>query len=357
MSTKKLTAFVGTYTKGESEGIYSFTMDAVSGKIEQVKLEAKLENPTYLALSSNKEYLYSVVKEGNLAGAASFKLDKATNSLTAINTEFADLNPSKELAGKQPCYVCTDKNDNYLFSCNYHGGKVEIYPINKDGSLGKIIYAAQHKGIGPNKDRQSSAHVHCTIPTPDNKYLCVVDLGIDKIIVYSFENNSFKIYKEVNFKAGSGPRHMVFHPNERFAYILTELSCEVVTLSYSKENCSFDIIQYISSTGGAFQENNLGAAIHISPDGNYLYVSNRGLNTICCFKINNTDGTLEFASSTKTGGISPRDFEISPSGDFIVAANQDSDNLVTFSVDKATGALERINDEIKLSQPVCIKFV
>ncbi|WP_234123654.1 lactonase family protein [Clostridium hydrogenum] len=345
----KFTAYIGTYTSGESDGIYSFKVDASSGKTSDLKLAAKLENPTYLAFDNNNTHLYSVAKSDKLGAAAAFSMNNG--NLIFLNSECADKNPPAELEGKQPCHVYLDKENKYLFSSNYHAGRIEVFPINSDGSLGKVSSSIVHAG------QEKKPHVHCGIVTPDNNYLCVVDLGLDKVIAYTFKNGILSKVNELNLKSGCGPRHMTFSKDGRFAYIYTELSSEVVVLTYSPSDCSFNILQYISSLPKDYTGHNQGAAIHISPDGNFLYTSNRGHDSISCFKINTSTGMLELSYVTSVEGISPRDFNITPNGNFILAANQDSNNVTVFKVNKTSGEIMYINEDIKIGSPVCVKIL
>ncbi|PJI08297.1 MULTISPECIES: lactonase family protein [Clostridium] len=347
------TVFIGTYTNGKSKGIYSLNIDKKSGEINDLKLAYKLENPTYLALTNHN--MYSVIKEGKLGGTASFSIDKLNGCLNFLNSEFAEKNPPIKLEGKQPCYVSLDKSNSYLFSANYHTARVDAFPINKDGSIGSVSSSVTHTGCGPNKERQDTSHIHCAVVTPNNKYLCVIDLGTDKIVNYTFSNGTLSKFNEVKLRPGCGPRHIIFD-SEGFAYVVTELSSEVIVLEYSESNCTFKELQYISCVPENYTGENGSAAIHLSKDGNYLYISNRGHNSITCFKRNSLTGLLSLVSHTSTGGLSPRDFDISPSGDFLIAANQDSSNISVFRINKSTGELKIINSNVIIPNPVCVKF-
>ena len=345
----KQKAYVGTYTKGESKGIYSFTLDSTSGKIEQIKLAYKLENPTYLAIDKNNTHLYSVIKEEISGGVAAFSIDQTTDNLKLLNYEITE--------GTSSCHVILDKKNNYLFSSDYHSGTIEVYPINKDGSLSPACSKIIHEGAGPNSERQTMPHVHSSILTPDEKYLFVMDLGTDKLVVYTFDDGILSKSSELALKPGSGPRHMAFHPNGSFAYILTELSSEVLVLGYSEADCSLKELQYISLLPAGYKGENLGSAIHMSPSGDYLYASNRGHNSIAVFSVDKSSGLLKLVSHTSTFGDHPRDFSIDPTGRFLIVANLYTNNLVTFSINATTGNLTPTNFEVSLPSPVCIKFL
>jgi 6-phosphogluconolactonase len=346
---KQYTGFIGTYTKGDSEGIYSFTLDTEKRTIVDVKVAAKLENPTYLTISSNNRYLYSVVKEGDTGGLAAFSIND-NSELTAINSQFSE--------GASPCHVSVDSKNNYVFSANYHKGTVESSLLNhEDGSVQPAVSIFKHEGSGPDP-RQEKPHTHYAGVTPDEKYLAVVELGTDALITYKVNDNG--TLEKVNLlpiKAGSGPRHIAFHPNGKYAYIMTEFSSEVIALNYHPENGHFTEIQYISTLPEDFTENNQGSAIHISADGRFVYAGNRGHNSIALFQINQESGELSFVEHTSTEGDWPRDFEIDPSEKFIVASNQESSNIVLYSRDENTGKLTLLQSDIKVPYPVCVKFI
>lgn len=345
----KLKAYVGTYTTGAGKGIYSFQLDLNSGLINNVKLEAELDNPTYLNIDKENKYLYSTIKKDKAGGVAAFSINPATKALELLNYEVSE--------GSSPCYVSIDSKSIYAFSANYHKGVCEVYPIKEDGSIKPVLSMAVHKGSGPNKDRQENAHIHYAALTPDDKYLCVIDLGIDKMITYTLDKGILSKYSDLTLKPGCGPRHMDFHPNGKYSYIVTELSSEILALEYDSSNGSFKEIQHISTLPPNYIGENLGSAIHISLDGKYLYTSNRGHDSIATFSIASSSGKLTLVSHTSTKGIHPRDFNMDPSGKFLVVANKDTNNIVPFLIDKATGRLTEINSDVSIPNPVCIKFL
>jgi 6-phosphogluconolactonase len=347
----KLTAYVGTYTNGDSKGIYRLVMNAEDGKIEEVKLAAELENPTYLTISSDNKYLYSVIKIGDMGGVAAFSIDPVSGDLKLINSQVAK--------GSAPCHVSLDSENKYLFSANYHRGLVEVYPIGERGELNPPGSIMIHEGSGPNKDRQETPHVHYATLTPDEKYLCAVDLGIDKLVVYNCKNGILSGGEEhsVALNPGCGPRHMTFHPNGKFAYVNTELSNEIVILEYNVLGHGFKEIGYISTLPEEYAGKSFGSAIHISKDGKYLYSANRGHDSIAVFSIEGSSGRLQRIQYIPTEGSFPRDFEIDPTGSFILASNQDSNNILTFAIDRTSGKLLRTGNEVSVPNPVCIKFL
>lgn len=341
------TGFIGTYTKGESEGIYTFSLDTEEARIQGVKLAASLDNPTYVTVSQDKQYLYSVVKEGERGGAASFSI-KNNGELEELNRE---LSP-----GASPCHISVDSKNKKVVTANYHRGTVEAYLTTSNGSL-EPVSSIQHEGSGPDKERQEKPHVHYAGFTPDEKYVAVVDLGIDQLITYEVVNGQLKLANKLSLKPGCGPRHLTFHPNGNYAYLMTEMSSEVVALQYNNKDGSFQILQYISTLPSDFTENSQGSAIHISSDGHFVYAANRGHDSIAVYGVNQETGELTFIEHTLTEGNWPRDFVLDPTENFLIASNQNSSNLVLFKRDSATGKLTLLQSDIKVPDPVCVKFL
>lgn len=358
ININKIIGYIGTYTQGDSEGIYGFTLDTESGSIENINVAAKLENPTYISIDKNNKYLFSVVKspdEKNLEsnGISAYFLNSSTGELKLINYE--------TLEGKSPCHVSIDKNNRYVFSANYHEGTLSIFPIIDAGSVAMPSDIIKHSGSGPNKERQEAPHVHFVSLSPDEKYLFAVDLGTDRIEAYDFDFEKGKLHHNSNLsislKPGCGPRHLVFHPNGKFIYVITELSSEVVVLEYNPQDFNVKEIEYISTLPNDFNEENTGAAIHISSDGRYLYTSNRGHNSIAVFSVDEETGKLQLISHHSTLGDGPRDFNIDPTGRFLIAANQNTSNIVTYCINSEAGILKHIGESIEIPNPVCVKFI
>jgi 6-phosphogluconolactonase len=348
-TAKKFTGYIGTYTKGESKGIYSFVLETATAKITDIKIAAELENPTYINISKDNRYLYSVMKEGAEGGVASFTIENG-GELNLINSQ---LSP-----GPSPCHVSIGHENKFLFSANYHRGTVESYVLDTNtGSILPPTSIIKHEGSGPDP-RQEKAHTHFAGVTPDEKYVVAVELGIDSIITYKLNQDS--TLSEVNrltTHPGSGPRHLTFHPNGRFAYVMTEFSSEVIVLEYDVADGHFTAKQYISTLPEDFKENNQGSAIHLSTDGRFVYAGNRGHNSIAVFNVDNESGKLSFVEHVSSEGDWPRDFSIDPSGKFVVASNQESHNLVLYARDEETGKLTLLQSDITVPYPVCVKFL
>lgn len=340
---------VGTYTAGESEGIYVYQFDTISG-YSKYKSMAKIANPSFLALSKNEKYVYSVTENGDKTAAANaFSFDKQKGELKLINTQ--------QTGGADPCYITIDNEGKHVVTANYTGGSITIFETKDDGSLTAATDVVTFSGKGMDSKRQNKPHLHCVQFSPDQKYLFADDLGTDKI--HKFEVNQanpgkfLKVGTPSSFKIkdGSGPRHLEFHPNGKYAYLITELSGDVVAFNYNDGN--LNEIQTIK----ADTLNAQGSAdIHISPNGKFLYASNRLKGDgIAVFSINQTDGILTKVGYQETG-IHPRNFVITPNGKYLLSASRDNNVIQIFEIDPTSGLLVDTYKDIQLDMPVCLKF-
>jgi 6-phosphogluconolactonase len=340
---------IGTYTSGKSEGIYVYKFNSTTGDFSYVN-KAAAGNPSYLAVSPNKKYVYAVNEDRNDKGSVTaFSFNKENGSLTLINKQ-----PS---GGDHPCYVAVDKTGRWVTVGNYTGGNLSVLPVMVNGSLGtpKTI---DHTGSGVVKSRQEKPHVHATVFSDDNKYLFVPDLGTDKVMVYSFNPGSGKLTagNPIRTEPGTGPRHFTFHPSNKFAYLVEELTAGISAYEY--KNGKFTFLQRIAALPADYTGAKSGADLHVSPDGEFLYSSNRGeSNTLSIFAINEKTGRLTLKGHQSTMGKTPRNFNFDPSGNYLLAANQNSDNIVIFKRDKDTGLLEDTGKRIEVGSPVCIKWI
>ena len=346
---------IGTYTSGKSEGIYVYKFNSTTGDNSFVSI-AKTANPSYLAVSPNKKIVYAVNEVADstrftVGGyVAAFAFNKTSGTLTEINKQSS--------GGKHPCYVTIDKTGHWVFAGNYSSGTVGVLHAKNDGTLDTVKQIIQHSGTGPNIQRQQGPHVHATVLSADNKYLYVPDLGIDKIMIYSFDKNkgALKFKSAAASLPGNGPRHFEFAPNNKFAYLMEEMTGTVVCYKAVKGNLQMQ--QRISAQPKNFKGAIGSADIHVSPDGKFLYCSNRGdANSISIFTINPTDGKLTLSGHQSTLGKTPRNFNFDPTGNFLLVANQNSDDVVIFKVNKKTGGLTDTGKKIIVGNPVCLKWV
>ncbi len=354
---KEAYLLVGTYTSGKSEGIYVYKFNTATANYKLLSV-AKTSNPSYLAVSPNKKMVYAVNEN---ADSTMHTVGGNISAFRFTNGKLTEVNKQPS-GGKHPCYVAVDKTGKWVFAGNYTSGSLGLLSVKKDGSLDTLKLVIQHTGSGPNTARQQSAHVHCTYLTPDNKYLFVPDLGIDKMKIYSFDAAKGNLQPaksgDKTVTPGGGPRHVDIHPNGKYVYLMLEMTGEVVVYK-NLGNANLQEIQTISAQPPYIKTSNIGGAdIHVSPDGKFLYSSNRGdANTIAIFSINAADGKLTPVGQQPVLGIKPRNFNFSPGADFLLVANQDSDNIVIFKRDKKTGLLSETGKQITVPNPVCVKWV
>lgn len=340
----------GTYTSGKSEGVYVYKFNSETGEATPAST-AKSSNPSFLAVSPNQKYVYAV-NENKPGNISSFSFNKNTGSLKELNQQ--------STSGDHPCYVTVHKSGKWIVAGNYSSGNLSVLPVVIDGSLGKAIQIIKHKGVGPNFQRQRGAHVHATVFSPDGKYLFVPDLGIDKIMIYRFNEKNGRLNAHdqpfLKSEGGAGPRHMEFHPNGRFAYLMEELSGSIRAMQYDDKGHLLSL-QIINAHDSSYKGELGSADIHVSGDGRFLYCSNRASsNTIAIFRIDAVSGKLSVVGHQSTLGETPRNFNFDPSGNFLLVANQNSHAIVIFKIDKETGLLTDTGNRIEIPNPVCIKW-
>ena len=300
--------YIGTYTKGTSKGIYSFQLNTQTKTISEPTLVTELTDPTYLAISNDQKYMYSIYKADGKGAIAGFSINPQNGELTLTGKS---VSPNGSY-----CHLSINDDATALVAASYGDGLVESFPILADHSVGPVASTVRHEGKGPNPDRQEKPHTHFAQFSPDQKYIAVVDLGIDQIITYRLEHHQLQHVHTLAVKPGSGPRHLVFHPNQRFAYVIAELQPEVIVLQYQKEEGSFEAIQTIRTVPDDFIENNQGSAIHISKDGRFVYAANRGHDSIAVFAVTQDTGKLGLVQIIGTEGHWPRDFSLIPLKNF-----------------------------------------
>jgi 6-phosphogluconolactonase len=345
----------GTYTSGKSEGIYVYQFNSNDGTAKEIS-HVKTSNPSFVAVSTNEKFVYAVQEDAAANGKGgeitAFSFNKQTGKLTYLNEQAS--------GGDHPCYVAVDKTGRWVVAGNYSSGTLAVFPVKADGSLAAAKNIIQHEGSGPNQARQKSPHVHCTLFSADNRFLFVPDLGIDKVMIYAFDEVTGNLTPASQpfaaSVAGAGPRHLTFHPSNNYAYLMEELSGTVVLFKYY--NGTLKKMQRISSMPAGDTSFAGSADIHVSPDGKFLYASNRAdANSIAIFKVNKKNGKLTLTGHQPTLGKTPRNFNFDPSGNFLLVANQNSDEIVIFKRDKKTGLLTDTQKRIEVGSPVCIKWI
>ena len=357
----EMLVYVGTYTSGKSrsEGIYIFKLNLASGALTPYKTVKNVVEPSFLALDKNHEFLYAVNEtvefENKKSGAVSaFAVNQQTGDL-----EFLNKQPT---LGGAPCHVSVSDNGKFVLVANYVGGNVAVLPVQKNGKLGAALDLEQHTGVGANLERQEAAHAHSIILDEQNKFAFANDLGVDKVLIYQFDERTGKLTANpaqafYQTKPGAGPRHFKFHPNNKFAFIINELDMTISALGYDAKQGTLREIQSVPTLPRDFTNANSCADIHVAPNGKFLYGSNRGHDSIVSYRIDEKSGKLEYVEHTATGGNTPRNFAIDPTGKFLLAANQNSDSIVVFRIDEQTGKLSSTKSSAAVGSPVCLKLI
>jgi 6-phosphogluconolactonase len=341
---------VGTYTQKGSKGIYLIHFDTATGKALEISHTDSTNNPSYLTLSKDKLNVYAVN-------------ETATGSVNVytLNNDQLSLQQNKTSKGADPCYITLSPDQHNLFVANYTGGSITSFHRFADGQLSNPQQFIQHIGSSVDKERQEKAHVHGLFFSPDGKYLLTPDLGMDQIAIYPYQTKNsppldIQKVKYINNKPGSGPRHLVFSSNGKFIYIIEELTGSVSVYKFLKGIASY--VQTIAIHKANTNTLHGSADIHLSPDGLFLYASNRGTenNIVKIPVLPNGQLDEKHMNYYPTQGNAPRNFTISPDGNWLLVANQNTDNIVVFKRDKTTGDLISTGNTIKISMPVCLLF-
>jgi 6-phosphogluconolactonase len=360
---------IGTYTGGgKSEGIYVYRFDTGNGELTRVA-SAQTVNPSYLAVSRDSNYVYAVNElpgdngpASQRGGISAFRFDRASGQLSFINRVSSD--------GNDPCYLSISPDGKYLLTANYSvaanpGGSFAVFPLASDGHVGASVLTVHHEGSGPVKGRQDNSHVHSTVFSPDGKYLFAQDLGVDKVFAYRYTPDPSASQRGlfgptdsryVPIKAGSGPRHLVFDASGKHAYLTTELNASVTVFDY--RDGKLTQVQTLPMTAPDFKGKIGGGAIHLSPDGRYLYATNRGdVNQLVQFSVDADTGHLKLLKRYSTLGKTPREFAMDPTGRWLIVGNQDSDTAYFFRRNPMTGELASDPKPLSIGSPVDFKFV
>ncbi len=345
--------YVGTYTSGRSEGIYVYRFDPSSGALRYAGVARGVSNPSFLALHPRRPFLYAVSESEEQGGASAFAIDPQSGALTRLNQQFSP--------GGRPCYLSVDATGRLVLAADYHGGTLSVFPIEADGRLGAASDFVRHQGSSVNRERQEAAHAHCILPDPGNRYALAADLGLDKIMVYELDLAQGKLRPHrrpwVQVKPGAGPRHLTFHPNGRYAYLINELDSTIVAYAYDPAGGILTELQTVPALPAGFTGTSWAADVHVAPSGRTVYGSNRGHDSIAIFAIDEGTGKLTPVGHEPTQGQTPRNFAIDPTGTWLLAANQDSDTIVTFRIDPRSGKLAPAGQVAEAPTPVCLKFL
>ncbi|WP_198172499.1 lactonase family protein [Hymenobacter ginkgonis] len=351
--------YIGTnIADPQQNSIYLYHLSPATGELLPLGAMKGGASPTYLTMDAAHRHLYAVSETQTYMGApgggvSTLAIDPHNGTLAMLNQQ-----PS---TGASPCYISLDRTGKNALVANYVGGNVAMLPVRADGQLDPAGATDQHQPpTGPHKN-QDKPHAHCFVTSPDNRYAFSVDLGTDKVYGYQLDaaQHQLRLLPTPAFvtKPGTGPRHLVFHPNGRWAYLENELNSTVSALTYNAAAGTFQEIETLTQLPAGFAGDNSGADVHVSPDGRFLYTSNRGDNSLAVFAIDGASGHLALVQHISTQGKTPRNFALDPSGQVLLVANQNSDNVFTYHVDKQSGKLTSTGKSVSLPSPMFVEVV
>lgn len=361
---KDTLVYVGTYTGAKSKGIYAFKLQTQNEEVSQnillvpMGLVAESANPSFLAVDDKRRLVFAVNEVDSFAGQASgavsaFKIDPATGRLSLINQQ-----PSM---GTGPCHLVLDKTGRHLLVANYNSGSVAVIPVATDGRLGEPSDFVQHTGKSIDPERQGGPHAHCVTLDTANQFAFVCDLGLDQVRIYRFDAAQGKLTPNdpafVALKPGAGPRHLVFRPDGKFAYVINELDSTLTAFAYEAATGRLTTVESQPTLPPYFDGKNATAELAITPAGKFLYASNRGHNSVVLFEIDQAKGTLRYVEDQGTGGKTPRHFGVQPAAKHLVIANQNSDTLLVCRIDPDNGRLKPSGVFAEAPSPVCAVFL
>lgn len=349
-ATKQL-VFVGTYTGGASEGIYSFRFDPATGKSTDLKLAAKIKNPSFLAIHPDGQHLYSVSEVDGEGGISAFKINVADGTLKHLN--------ATSTQGGSPCHLVVDKTGKFVLAANYGGGSVCVVPIRDDFTVGPTVSFIQHAGHSITPERQAGPHAHSVNLDAANRFAFVADLGLDQVLIYRFDEKTGALTPAeqpyIAIEPGSGPRHFAFHPSGKYAYVINEILMTVTVMKYDAEHGRLTEIETVATIPEAVRPEFSTAEVVAHPSGKYLYGSNRVHDTIAVFTIDAATGKLQRIANEPTRGKTPRNFALDLTGSYLFAENQASDTVVLFRINADDGTLHATGDVLEVGSPCCIR--
>jgi 6-phosphogluconolactonase len=348
--------FVTAFAPGEKGGIHAYEFDATTGELKPLRRTAGAENPFFLALSPDRKFLYSIHAK-QFGGkdneqVAAYAVVGRTGELKLLNRQSAE--------GTAACYLDVDKTGKTVLVANYSSGSVAALPIKADGSLGEHASFFQHKGSSVNPQRQKEPHAHCIVVSPDNKYAFAADLGMDQVLCYKLDPATAKLTpnKPPSAKSppGSGPRHLTFHPNGKRAYVINELANSITVFDYDADAGTLTEKQTISTLPDDFKGTSYCADVKVTPDGRFLYGTNRGHDSVAAYRIGE-DGRLALVAIEPSRGKGPQNLAITPDGAWLLCANMAGDNVAVFRIDAKTGRLKAAGEPVRQTSPSCIMLL
>lgn len=349
--------FVSAFAPGEKGGIHAFGFDSNKGTLEPLHRSSGAQNPFFIAISPDKKFLYSIDAEKFGAPddefVAAFAIQGRDGSLRLLNRQSA--------RGTASCFLDVDPAGKSVLVANYSSGNVAALPVHPDGALGEATSIFQHSGSGGDPARQKGPNAHCFVASPEGKHALACDLGIDKVMVYALEGKTAKLSQNpsqasASLAPGSGPRHLTFHPNGRLVYVINELANTVTVFEWSPDKATLREKQTLSTLPQDFTGKSYTADLKLTPDGKFLYGTNRGHDSIASYRIA-ADGTLTLLGIQPSGGKGPQNLLVTPDGKWLLCANMPGNNIVVFKVDAASGAILPHLTPVEIPMPSCIRWL
>jgi 6-phosphogluconolactonase len=363
-NSDRITIYIGTYTRresfvnGKAEGIYIYHLDLASGELTSAATVSGpgTVNPSFLTLAPDGSCLYAVNEitggKGSHGTVSAFAIDPVTRNLSYLNQQSTH--------GLAPCYASVEPEGRYCLVANYETGSVCVLPVQTDGRLGEATDTVQFSGSGPNPERQEGPHAHMVLSSPDRNFILAVDLGTDRLMAFRLDIEQGRLIPAdppwTQMPPGSGPRHLAFHPHKTFAYVISELQSTITVFHYVERQGAFEAVQTLSTLPDDFKGQNLGAEIKVAPSGRFVYVSNRGHDSLAIYAVDQLTDQLSLVGHESTQGVGPRDFTIDPSGALLLVANQDTNTVVTYWINQDTGRLTATGYMAAVPTPVCLQL-
>jgi 6-phosphogluconolactonase len=344
--------YFGTHRSGTNVGFSLGHFDTDTGALTKPEFLIQSPAPAYFVIHPDGLHLYTC-NSGSPGEVSAYEIEPHTGQLKFLNRVPA--------GGTDTSYVSLDQTGHYVLAANYSGGNIAVFAIKPDGSIGERTGFMQHTGSSVNPQRQTHAYAHSIIVDPSNRFALVADLGLDKVFVYRFNAQNGSLTPDdppfVNIKPGSGPRHVKFHPNGRWVYVISEIASTVTAFNWDSANGTLAEFQSVSALPADFKGTSTCAEIMVHPNGKFLYASNRGDDSLAVFAINPTTGELTPVEHVPSGGKTPRNFAFDPTGKWIICSNHDSNNAFVFRVDENTGKLKQIGGPVSVPYPFCERFL
>jgi 6-phosphogluconolactonase len=349
-AAKDLTVFFGTHTAGPGKGFSISHFDTLTGELSNPEFVLETPAPAYFVIAPGGHRLYSCNSTGFVSA---YSISPYSARLKLIN--------QKPSGGGDPSYISLDRTGRYVLVANYDGGNIAVWALAKDGSLGERTAFVQHTGSGVNPQRQSHAFAHSIVVDPTNRFALVADLGLDRLFVYRFNVKDGSLTPNdppfARSAPGSGARHVVFHPNGRWVYLITEMGSTIMLFDWDSKTGALTEMQTISTLPKDFHGVSMCAEVRVHPSGRFVYASNRGRDSIALFMVDPQSGRLTWIEDVPSGGKTPRNFDFDPSAHWLLVTNHDSDTAMVFRINQQTGRLTPAGDPVEVPSPYCPRFL